>query len=43
MRDHSECEEAIRAAMAAGRDGFAQYLAERCDRAHGDLTESEDQ
>jgi hypothetical protein len=39
MRSHDECERDINEAMARGADGFAYYLAERCDREHGDLSE----
>lgn len=35
MHDHNECERAISDALARGRDGWAEYLATRCDRQHG--------
>lgn len=38
MRDHSECEAAINDALARGKDGLAEFLAERCDMAHGHIT-----
>lgn len=38
MRDHGECEAAINDALARGKDGLAEFLAERCDMAHGHIT-----
>lgn len=38
MRDHDECEEAMRKARVAGRYGYLEWLATRCDRAHGHLS-----
>jgi hypothetical protein len=37
VRDHDACEQAINDALARGRDGWAEYLATRCDRQHGHL------
>ena len=39
--DHAMCEQMIAAAMRTGNSGRAEYLSNRCDRAHGDLTASE--
>ena len=39
MRDHTECEDAINRALAAGKDGLADFIATRCDQHHGNLTE----
>jgi hypothetical protein len=41
-RDHADCDEAIAKAMAAGRNGEAEYLATRCDMEHGRLTTTEE-
>lgn len=38
MREHTTCEEAINAALARGHDGRAEFLATRCDLAHGPQT-----
>ena len=37
MHDHDECERLIHEALARGHDGRAEYLAVRCDRAHGHI------
>ena len=37
MHDHDECERLIHEALARGHDGRAEYLAVRCDRAHGQI------
>lgn len=34
--DHAGCEDAINVELAAGKNGRAEYLATRCDIAHGD-------
>lgn len=39
--DHAACEQMIAAAIRTGNTGRAEYLSNRCDRAHGDLTASE--
>ena len=38
MRNHDDCEDEIATAMRQGRDGWAEYLATRCDRQHRDET-----
>lgn len=38
MHDHDECEELMNQALAAGKDGYAEYLATRCDINHGQAT-----
>lgn len=35
MHDHDQCEALIHDALAHRRDGWAEYLATRCDRQHG--------
>ena len=40
--DHDRCDATIDAATAAGNTGRAEYLATRCDRAHGHLTQPTD-
>ena len=35
MHDHDECDERIITAQRTGHYGFAEYLAARCDKAHG--------
>lgn len=37
-RDHDTCEDEITAAAEQGKTGRAEYLAERCDRQHGELS-----
>lgn len=37
MREHEQCEADINQALAEGRDGFAEFLATRCDLMHGHL------
>lgn len=40
MREHCDCQRAMEEALAAGRDGHAEFIATRCDLAHGpQLTE----
>lgn len=39
MRDHCECQQAMNEAMAEGRNGWAEFIATRCDLTHGHLTD----
>lgn len=39
MHSHETCEQLMAAARSAGKFGRLEYLSERCDRAHGDLTD----
>lgn len=37
MREHEECEREMQQAARTGQNGWAEYVAARCDRAHGRL------
>lgn len=37
MRDHAECQAEYEAALARGREGYAEYVLARCDLTHGHL------
>jgi hypothetical protein len=39
VHDHETCEQLMAAANRSGNHGRAEYLAMRCDRAHGQLTD----